>query len=37
VREVRRAYGSIPGYFAGGLGIDDDGQRRLRDAFLERS
>lgn len=34
--EVRRAYGSIPGYFALGLGIDDAGQRRLRDAFVER-
>ena len=34
--EVRRAYGSIPGYFALGLGIEEDGQRRLRDAFVER-
>ena len=34
--EVRRAYGSIPGYFALGLGIDAAGQRRLRDAFVER-
>jgi protein-tyrosine phosphatase len=34
--EVRRAYASIPGYFALGLGIDEVGQRRLRDAFVER-
>ena len=34
--EARRAYGSIPGYFALGLGIDEAGQRRLRDAFVER-
>jgi protein-tyrosine phosphatase len=34
--EVRRAYGSIPAYFALGLGIDEAGQRRLRDAFVAR-
>ncbi|HSO30404.1 MAG TPA: tyrosine-protein phosphatase [Candidatus Sulfomarinibacteraceae bacterium] len=34
--EVRRTYGSIPGYFTLGLGIDEAGQRRLRDAFVER-
>ena len=33
--EVSRAYGSIPGYFALGLGIDEASQRRLRDAFVE--
>jgi protein-tyrosine phosphatase len=34
--EVRRAYRSIPAYFALGLGIDAAGQRRLRGAFVEQ-
>ena len=32
--EMHRAYGSIAAYFTDGLGIDDAGQRRLRDVFI---
>lgn len=34
--EVARAYGSMPAYFAVGLGIDDAGQEALREALVER-
>lgn len=33
--EVRGSYGSLPAYFADGLGIDDAGQERLRAALVE--
>lgn len=33
--EMRQRFGSIEGYFGDGLGIDADGQRRLRDALVE--
>lgn len=33
--EVRSRFGTIEDYFADGLGIDADGQRALRDAFLQ--
>jgi len=33
VDETRRRFGTIEGYFADGLGLDADVQRRLRDAF----
>ena len=32
--EVKNQYGSIEGYFEKGLGIDNAGQRELRDRFL---
>ncbi len=32
--EMTRRFGSIPAYFADGLGIDADGQQRLRDALV---
>jgi protein-tyrosine phosphatase len=32
--EVRRTHGSIEGYFAEGLGLDDRAQQTLRDRFL---
>ena len=35
LHEMRSRFGSIEGYFAGGLGIDDAGQRALRAAFVE--
>jgi protein-tyrosine phosphatase len=34
--EVARAYGSVPAYFAVGLGIDEAGQEALREALVER-
>lgn len=33
--EVRRRYGSMNGYLAGGLGIDDGLRLRLREALTE--
>jgi len=33
--EMKQKFGSIEGYFADGLGIDADGQQRLRDALIE--
>ena len=34
--EMRKAYGTIEGYFADGLGIDAAGQAALRAALVER-
>lgn len=33
--EMKRRFGSIEGYFAQGLGIDEAGQQELRDALTE--
>ena len=33
--EMRRSYGTIEGYFAGGLGLDGDAIEALRAAFIE--
>lgn len=33
--EMHSRFGTIEGYFADGLGIDDSGQAALRTAFLE--
>ena len=35
--EMNTKFGSIEGYFADGLGIDADGQQRLRDELVESS
>ena len=35
IDEMTRRFGSIEGYFDGGLGIDRDGQRALRHALIE--
>jgi protein-tyrosine phosphatase len=33
--EMKQRFGSIEGYFADGLGINEDGQQRLREALIE--
>jgi protein-tyrosine phosphatase len=33
--EMKQKFGSIEAYFADGLGVDPDGQQRLRDALVE--
>jgi protein-tyrosine phosphatase len=33
--EMTQRFGSIEGYFEDGLGIDADGQQRLRDVLVE--
>jgi protein-tyrosine phosphatase len=35
IAEMNRAFGSIDGYFADGLGLDADARRALRTAFVE--
>ncbi|MGD8266499.1 MAG: tyrosine-protein phosphatase, partial [Chromatiales bacterium] len=34
--EMEKRYGTIEKYFADGLGIDAEGQKRLRDLFIRK-